>query len=219
MALIPNVVETTARGERAYDIYSRLLRDRIIFLGNEIDDDIANLVIAQLLFLDSEDPDKEISIYINSPGGSLSAGLAIYDTMRYVHPPVSTLCTGLAASAASLILVGGTTGKRFSLPHCTIVLHQPSGGMRTSQATDIEIHAREILRLREIIVGIYAQHTGRSTEQVEHDIERDFFMTPEMAKDYGLIDAIIEPSVKSLGVGQSPNGHTVLKAPGVTPGS
>ena len=215
MALVPSVIESTARGERAYDIYSRLLRDRIIFLGSEIDDDVANLVIAQLLFLDSEDPEKEISIYINSPGGSLSAGLAIYDTMRYVHPPVSTLCTGMAASAASLILVGGTKGKRLSLPHCQIVLHQPSGGMRTSQATDIEIHAREILRLREIIVGIYAQHTGRSTEQVE----RDFFMTPEMAKNYGLIDAIIEPSVKSLGVGHSPNGHSALTAPGVTPGS
>jgi ATP-dependent Clp protease protease subunit len=216
MALVPHVVESTARGERAYDIYSRLLRDRIIFLGSEIDDDVANVVIAQLLFLDSEDPDKEISIYINSPGGSLSAGLAIYDTMRYVHPPVSTLCTGLAASAASLILVGGTAGRRMSLPHCTIVLHQPSGGMRTSQATDIEIHAREILRLREIIVGIYAQHTGRSTEQVERDIERDFFMTPEMAKDYGLIDSIIEPSVKSAGNGHSANGQSVLKAPGVT---
>jgi len=212
MALVPSVIESTARGERAYDIYSRLLRDRIIFLGSEIDDDVANLVIAQLLFLDSEDPEKEISIYINSPGGSLSAGLAIYDTMRYVHPPVSTLCTGMAASAASLILVGGTKGKRLSLPHCQIV-------MRTSQATDIEIHAREILRLREIIVGIYAQRTGRSTEQVERDIERDFFMTPAMAKDYGLIDAIIEPSVKSLGVGHSPNGHSALTAPGVTPGS
>jgi ATP-dependent Clp protease, protease subunit len=211
MALIPNVIETTARGERAYDIYSRLLRDRIIFLGSEIDDDIANLVIAQLLFLDSDDPDKEISIYINSPGGSLSAGLAIYDTMRYVHPPVSTLCTGLAASAASLILVGGTTGKRFSLPHCTIVLHQPSGGMRTSQATDIEIHAREILRLREIIVGIYAKHTGRTTEQVERDIERDFFMTPEMAKDYGLIDEIIRPTEKKPFIAaQSPNGHSLI---------
>src|SRR2546426_9373423 len=210
MALIPNVIETTARGERAYDIYSRLLRDRIIFLGSDIDDDVANLVIAQLLFLDSEDPDKEISIYINSPGGSLSAGLAIYDTMRYVHPPVSTLCTGMAASAASLILVGGTKGKRLSLPPCQIVLHQPRGGMRTAPATGIEIHAREILRLREIIVGIYAQHTGRSTERVERDIERDFFMTPEMAKDYGLIDAIIEPSVKTLAAGLSPNGHGVI---------
>ncbi len=211
MALVPNVVETTARGERAYDIYSRLLRDRIIFLGSEIDDDLANLVIAQLLFLDSEDPDKEISIYINSPGGSISAGLAIYDTMRYVHPPVSTLCTGMAASAASLILVGGAKGKRLSLPHCQIVLPQPSGGMRTSQATDIEIHAREILRLREIIVGIYAEHTGRSKEQVERDIERDFFMTPEMAKDYGLIDEIIQPTEKKPYIAaQSPNGHSLI---------
>ena len=209
MALVPNVIESTARGERAYDIYSRLLRDRIIFVGTQIDDDVANLVIAQLLFLDSEDPDKEISIYINSPGGSLSAGLAIYDTMRYVHPPVSTLCTGLAASAASLILAGGTPGKRFSLPHCTIVLHQPSGGMQgPAQATDIEIHAREILRLREIVIGIYAQHTGRPKEQVERDIERDFFMTPVQAKDYGLIDAIIEPSVKTLAGGFAPNGHS-----------
>ncbi len=207
MALVPNVVESTARGERAYDIYSRLLRDRIIFLGTQIDDDVANLVIAQLLFLDSEDPDKEISIYINSPGGSLSAGLAIYDTMRYVHPPVSTLCTGMAASAASLILAGGTQGKRYSLPHCTIVLHQPSGGIQGAQATDIEIHAREILRLREIVVGIYAQHTGRPKEQIEHDIERDSFMTPAQAKDYGLIDAIIEPSIKTMAGGLSPNGH------------
>jgi ATP-dependent Clp protease, protease subunit len=210
MALVPNVIESTARGERSYDIYSRLLRDRIIFLGSEIDDDVANLVIAQLLFLDSEDPDKEISIYINSPGGSLSAGLAIYDTMRYVHPPVSTLCTGMAASAASLILVGGTTGKRLSLPHCQIVLHQPSGGLQRSQATDIEIHAREILRLREIIVGIYAQHTGRPKEQVERDIERDFFMTPAQAKDYGLIDAIIEPTVKTLAGGFAANGHSPI---------
>jgi len=217
MALIPSVIETTARGERAYDIYSRLLRDRIIFVGTQIDDDIANLVIAQLLFLDSEDPDKEISIYINSPGGSLSAGLAIYDTMRYVHPPVSTLCTGLAASAASLILAGGSPGKRFSLPHCTIVLHQPSGGMQgPAQATDIEIHAREILRLREIVIGIYAQHTGRPKEQVGHDIERDFFMTPAQAKDYGLIDAIIEPSVKTLAGGLSPNGHGVIPTKSVS---
>ena len=210
--LVPNVIETTARGERAYDIYSRLLRDRIIFLGSAIDDDVANLVIAQLLFLDSEDPDKEISIYINSPGGSLSAGLAIYDTMRYVHPAVSTLCTGMAASAASLILAGGTPGKRFSLPHCQIVLHQPSGGMQgPAQATDIEIHAREILRLREIVIGIYAQHTGRPKEQIERDIERDFFMTPQQAKDYGLIDAIIEPSVKTMVAGYSPNGHTTTQ--------
>jgi ATP-dependent Clp protease, protease subunit len=210
MALVPNVIETTSRGERAYDIYSRLLRDRIIFLGSQIDDDVANLTIAQLLFLDSEDPDKELSIYINSPGGSLSAGLAIYDTMRYVRASVSTLCTGMAASAASLVLAGGNPGKRFSLPHCQIVLHQPSGGMQgPAQATDIEIHAREILRLREIVIGIYAQHTGRAKEQVERDIERDFFMTPQQARDYGLIDAIIEPSVKTLAGGFVPNGHGV----------
>ncbi|MEO6796357.1 MAG: ATP-dependent Clp protease proteolytic subunit [Candidatus Dormibacter sp.] len=210
MALVPHVVETTSRGERAYDIYSRLLRDRIIFLGMPIDDDVANVVIAQLLFLDSEDHDKEISIYINSPGGSLSAGLAIYDTMRYVHPTVSTLCTGMAASAASLILCGGAPGKRNSLPHCQIVLHQPSGGMQTSQATDIEIHAREILRMREIVVEIYARHTGRPAEQVQRDIERDFFMTPEQAKDYGLIDGIIPPSEKTAATGYSPNGHGAL---------
>ena len=209
MALIPNVIETTARGERAYDIYSRLLRDRIIFLGSQIDDEVANLGIAQLLFLDSEDPDKEISIYINSPGGSLSAALAIYDTMRYVHPPVSTLCTGMAASGGSLVLAAGTKGKRFSLPHCQIVLHQPSGGMQgPAQATDIEIHAREILRLREVLIGIYTEHTGRPREQVERDIERDFFMTPQQAKDYGLIDAIIEPSMKTIAGGYSPNGHS-----------
>ena len=214
MGLIPNVIETTARGERAYDIYSRLLRDRIIFLGSQIDDEVANLIIAQLLFLDSEDPDKEISIYINSPGGSLSAALAIYDTMRYVHPNVSTLCTGMAASGGSLVLAGGTKGKRFSLPHCQIVLHQPSGGMQgPAQATDIEIHAREILRLREILIGIYADHTGRPKEQVERDIERDFFMTPEQARDYGLIDAIIEPSVKTMAPGYSRNGHGVSVDP------
>ncbi|HET9849815.1 MAG TPA: ATP-dependent Clp protease proteolytic subunit [Candidatus Dormibacteraeota bacterium] len=207
MMLVPNVIESTSRGERAYDIYSRLLRDRIIFVGSQIDDDVANLVIAQLLFLASEDPDKEISIYINSPGGSLSAGLAIYDTMRYVQPPISTLCTGMAASAASLLLVGGARGKRFSLPHCSIVLHQPLGGMQ-GQASDIEIHAREILRMREIVIGIYAEHTGQAREQIERDIERDFFMTPPQAKDYGLIDAIIEPSVKTMVAGYSPNGHT-----------
>ena len=214
--IVPNVIETTARGERAYDIYSRLLRDRIIFLGTPIDDDIANLVIAQLLFLDSEDHDKEISIYINSPGGSLSAGLAIYDTMRYVHPAVSTLCTGMAASAASLILAGGAKGKRHSLPHCQIVLHQPSGGMQTSQATDIEIHAREILRMREIVIEIYARHTGRSQEQVQRDIERDFFMTPEQALDYGLIDGIIQPTEKTAVTGYVPsaNGHGALTPKG-----
>jgi ATP-dependent Clp protease protease subunit len=206
MSLVPNVIETTQRGERAYDIYSRLLRDRIVFVGTPIDDEVANLVIAQLLFLDSEDPEKEISIYINSPGGSMTAGLAIYDTMTYVHPPVATICTGLAASAASLILAGGAPGKRLSLPHGQILLHQPSGALHgPAQATDLEIHAREILRLRQLLHEIYARHTGRPVEQIERDIERDFFMTPEEAKAYGLIDAIVEQAPRALA--QSPNGH------------
>jgi ATP-dependent Clp protease, protease subunit len=208
MTLIPSVIESTQRGERAYDIYSRLLKDRIIFVGTPIDDDVANLVIAQLLFLDSEDPDKEISIYINSPGGSMTAGLAIYDTMAYVHPPVATICTGLAASAASLILCGGAPGKRMSLPHGQILLHQPSGGMQgPAQASDIEIHAREILRLRQLLHEIYARHTGRPVEQIERDIERDFFMTPEEARAYGLIDAIVERAPSALKGGLSANGH------------
>ena len=208
MTLVPNVVEITQRGERAYDIYSRLLRDRIVFVGTAIDDDVANLVIAQLLFLDSEDPDKEIAIYINSPGGSMTAGLAIYDTMRYVHPQVATICTGLAASAASLILAGGEPGKRLSLPHGQILLHQPSGGMQgPAQATDIEIHAREILRMRQLLHEIYARHTGRPIEQIERDIERDFFMTAEQAKDYGLIDGIVERAPRVTPAGFSANGH------------
>jgi ATP-dependent Clp protease, protease subunit len=215
MTLIPNVIETTQRGERAYDIYSRLLRDRIVFVGTPIDDDVANLVIAQLLFLDSEDPDKEISIYINSPGGSMTAGLAIYDTMTYVHPEIATICTGMAASAASLILAGGARGKRLSLPHGQILLHQPSGGMQgPAQATDIEIHAREILRMRQLLVEIYAKHTGRPVEQIERDIERDFFMTPEQAKDYGIIDAIVEraPSLMPSGIGANGHGPGKLEA-------
>ena len=208
MTLVPSVVEITQRGERAYDIYSRLLRDRIVFVGTAIDDDVANLVIAQLLFLDSEDPDKEISIYINSPGGSMTAGLAIYDTMRYVHPQVATICTGLAASAASLILAGGEPGKRLSLPHGQILLHQPSGGMQgPAQATDIEIHAREILRMRQLLHEIYARHTGRPIEQIERDIERDFFMTAEQAKDYGLIDGIVERAPRIAPAGFSANGQ------------
>ncbi|HYM50293.1 MAG TPA: ATP-dependent Clp protease proteolytic subunit [Candidatus Limnocylindrales bacterium] len=204
--LIPNVIETTQRGERAYDIYSRLLRDRIIFLGTPIDDDVANLVIAQLLFLDSEDPDKEISIYINSPGGSMTAGLAIYDTMTYVHPSVATICTGMAASAASLVLAGGAAGRRLSLPHGQILLHQPSGGAQ-GQSTDIEIHAREILRMRELMIEIYARHTGQTKEKIAHDVERDFFMTPEQAKDYGVIDGIVERAPRPLHADFSPNGH------------
>jgi ATP-dependent Clp protease, protease subunit len=210
MTMVPNVIETTQRGERAYDIYSRLLRDRIIFLGTPIDDDVANLIIAQLLFLDSEDPDKEISIYINSPGGSMTAGLAIYDTMTYVHPPVATICTGMAASAASLVLAGGAAGKRLSLPHGQILLHQPSGGAQ-GQGTDIEIHAREILRMRELMIEIYARHTGQPKEKIAHDVERDFFMTSEQAKAYGVIDGIVERAPQPIAGGFSANGHSAGK--------
>jgi ATP-dependent Clp protease protease subunit len=190
--LVPTVIETTGRGERAYDIYSRLLKDRIIFVGGEITDQMANLIVAQLLFLQSEDPEKEIGMYINSPGGSVSAALSIYDTMQYVRPDVLTLCTGFAASGASLLLAGGAAAKRYSLPHSQILIHQPWTGGMQGQATDIEIHAREILRQREELVNIYANHCGRPKEQVERDIERDFFMTPEEAKEWGLIDGVIE---------------------------
>jgi ATP-dependent Clp protease protease subunit len=192
--LVPTVIESTGRGERAYDIYSRLLKDRIVFVGGEINDQMANLIVAQLLFLQSEDPEKDIGIYINSPGGSVSASLSIYDTMQYVRPDILTLCTGFAASGASLLLAGGASGKRYSLPHSQILIHQPwSGGMQ-GQATDIEIHAREILRQREELVNIYSRHCGRPKEQVERDIERDFFMTPEEARAWGLIDGVIEHS-------------------------
>jgi len=190
--LVPTVVENTGRGERAYDIYSRLLKERIIFVGGEIHDQMSNLIVAQLLFLQSEDPEKEIGMYINSPGGSVSAALSIYDTMQYVRPEVVTLCTGFAASGASLLLAGGAAGKRYSLPHSQILIHQPWTGGVQGQATDIEIHAREILRQREELVKIYANHCGRPVEQVERDIERDFFMTPEEAKAWGLIDGVIE---------------------------
>ena len=190
--LVPTVVENTGRGERAYDIYSRLLKERIIFVGGEIHDQMSNLIVAQLLFLQSEDPEKEIGMYINSPGGSVSASLSIYDTMQYVRPEVVTLCTGFAASGASLLLAGGAAGKRYSLPHSQILIHQPWTGGVQGQATDIEIHAREILRQREELVKIYANHCGRPVEQVERDIERDFFMTPEEARSWGLIDGVIE---------------------------
>jgi len=190
--LVPTVIETTGRGERAYDIYSRLLKDRIVFVGGEITDQMANLIVAQLLFLQSEDPEKEIGMYINSPGGSVSGSLSIYDTMQYVRPDVLTLCTGFAASGGSLLLAGGAAGKRFSLPHSQILVHQPWTGGMQGQATDIEIHAREILRQREELVNIYSRHCGRPKEQVERDIERDFFMTPEEARSWGLIDGVIE---------------------------
>ena len=188
--LIPMVVETTNRGERAFDIYSRLLKDRIIFIGTPIDDQVANVVMAQLLFLEGEDPEKDISIYINSPGGSVYAGLAIYDTMQYVRPRVSTICLGLAASMAAVLLAGGANGARYSLPNTRVLIHQPSAGF-SGQATDIAIHAQEILRVRRRLDEILASHTGKSVEDVNRDSERDFFMSADEAKAYGLIDEII----------------------------
>ncbi len=186
---VPYVVEQTHRGERSYDIYSRLLKDRIIMLGTEIDDDVANVIVAQLLFLESEDPDKDISLYINSPGGSVTAGLAIYDTMQYVRPPVATICVGQAASMGAVLLCAGAKGKRQALPNARIMIHQPLGGAR-GQATDIEIHAREILRMRARLNEIIAKHTGQSLERVEKDTERDYFMGSLEAKQYGLIDEV-----------------------------
>ena len=191
MTLVPMVVEQTGRGERAFDIYSRLLKDRIIFLGTQIDDNISNLIIAQILFLESEDPDKDINVYINSPGGVVSAGLAIYDTMQYVRPEISTICVGQAASMGALLLAGGADGKRFALPNSRILIHQPLGGAQ-GQATDIDIQAKEILRLREELNQILAKHTGQTLEKLHKDTDRDFFMTSEEAKDYGIIDKIIE---------------------------
>ncbi|MBI5562546.1 MAG: ATP-dependent Clp endopeptidase proteolytic subunit ClpP [Deltaproteobacteria bacterium] len=185
------VVEQTGRGERAYDIYSRLLKDRIIFLGSQVDDNLANLIIAQLLFLESEDPDKDISLYINSPGGLVTAGLAIYDTMQYVRPSVSTICIGQAASMGALLLAGGAAGKRFALPNARILIHQPLGGAQ-GQATEIDIQAREILRIREELARILAKHSGQPIEKVHKDTERDFFMSGQQARDYGIIDKVIE---------------------------
>jgi ATP-dependent Clp protease protease subunit len=190
MSLIPIVVEQTSRGERAYDIYSRLLKDRIIFLGTAIDDIVANTVIAQLLFLDAEDPGKDIYVYINSPGGIVSSGLAIYDTMNYLKSPVSTICIGQAASMGALLLAAGTAGKRFSLPNSRIMIHQPLGGFQ-GQATDIAIHAKEILKLKDALNGILAKHTGQPLEKVSADTERDFFMSGDDAKAYGIIDEVI----------------------------
>jgi ATP-dependent Clp protease, protease subunit len=191
MPLVPMVIERTARGEREYDIFSRLLNERIVFLGSAVDDQIANLIVAQLLHLESSDPDKDISIYINSPGGSIYAGLAIYDTMQFIKPDVQTICVGIAMSMGSLLLTGGAAGKRFSLPNSRILIHQPSAGFE-GQSTDIEIHAREILKTRDRIDEIYAQHTGKSVEEVHDDMERDRFFTPEGAVEYGLIDRVIE---------------------------
>ena len=188
--LIPMVVEQTGRGERAYDIYSRLLKDRIVFLGTQVTDDIANVIIAKLLFLESEDPEKDIHFYINSPGGSVSAGLAIYDTMQYIRPSVSTLCLGQAASMGALLLTAGEKGKRFALPYARIMIHQPLGGAQ-GQATDIDIQAREILRVREQLNQILSGHTGQSMKRIEKDTDRDFFMTSEHAVEYGLVDEVI----------------------------
>lgn len=196
--LVPIVVEQTGRGERSYDIYSRLLKDRIIFLGGGIDDNVANLVIAQLLFLEAEDPDKDIHLYINSPGGVVTAGMAIYDTMRYIKAPVSTICIGQAASMGAFLLSGGEKGKRFSLANSRIMIHQPLGGFQ-GQATDIHIHAKEILRMKDQLNELLADHTGQSVEKVAADTERDYFMSGEEAKAYGIIDAIVTRNVVTGG--------------------
>ncbi len=192
MTLIPMVVEQTARGERAYDIYSRLLKDRIIFLGGGIDDDVANLIIAQLLHLEGEDPDKDIMLYVNSPGGDLIASLAIYDTMQYVRPDIATICVGLAASGGALVLAGGAKGKRSSLPYSRIMIHQPWGGAQGT-TTDIDIQAKEFLQMRALMNEILARHTGQALERLERDTDRNFWMSAEAAKEYGIIDEVIHP--------------------------
>ena len=191
MTLVPMVIEKDGRGERAYDIYSRLLKERIVFLGTTIDDVVANLIIAQLLFLESEDPAKDIYVYVNSPGGLITSGLAIYDTMQYVKPAISTICIGQAASMGAVLLAGGAKGKRYALPHARVLIHQPLGGAQ-GQATDIDIQAREILRMREEITAILTKHTGQEPEKIRQDTERDFFMTADQALKYGIIDQIVE---------------------------
>ena len=196
--LVPMVVEQTARGERAYDIYSRLLKDRVVFIVGGIDDNVANLVVAQLLFLESENPDKDIHLYINSPGGVVTSGLSIYDTMQFIKPDVSTICVGQAASMGSLLLAGGAKGKRYCLPHSRIMIHQPSGGFQ-GQASDIDIHAREVLSLREKLNAILAKHTGQPIEQIAKDSDRDHFMNGETAVEYGLIDTVLEKRTEAPG--------------------
>ena len=195
--LVPMVVEQTARGERAYDIYSRLLKDRVVFIVGGIDDHVANLVVAQLLFLESENPDKDVHLYINSPGGIVTAGLSIYDTMQFIKPDVSTICVGQAASMGSLLLAGGTKGKRYCLPHSRIMIHQPSGGFQ-GQASDIDIHAREVLKLRARLNEILAKHTGQTVERIERDSDRDNFMDAEAAVEYGLIDTVLEKRAETV---------------------
>lgn len=191
MLTVPFVIEQTGRGERAYDIYSRLLKERIVFIGTPIDDTVANLVIAQLLFLEAEDAAKEIYLYINSPGGIVSSGLAIYDTMQYIKPAVSTICIGMAASMAALLLAGGAKGKRYGLPHSRIMIHQPEGAFQ-GQATDIEIHAREVLKIRELLNKLLAKHTGKAEDKIAKDTDRNYFMSAAEAKEYGIIDEVIE---------------------------
>ncbi len=191
LGLVPMVIESTGRGERAYDIYSRMLKERVVFLVGPVEDHMSNLIVAQLLFLESENPDKDIHLYINSPGGAVTAGLAIYDTMQFIKPDVSTVCIGQAASMGTLLLTGGAKGKRFALPHARMMVHQPSGGFQ-GQATDIEIHTREILRVRERLNSIMAKHTGRTLEQIGEDTDRDYFMDGAEAVNFGLIDAVIE---------------------------
>ena len=200
MPLVPMVVQQDSRGERAFDIYSRLLRERVVFLGTAIDDEVANLIVAQLLHLEADDPDKDIQMYINSPGGVVYAGLAIYDTMRFIKPDVATICCGIAMSMGSLILAGGAAGKRSALPNSRILIHQPSGGFQ-GQATDIQIHAKEALELRRRIEEIYAEHTGQPKEQISADLERDRFFTSEQARDYGLIDRVFTDRVNGNGNG------------------
>jgi ATP-dependent Clp protease protease subunit len=197
MNLVPMVVEQTSRGERAYDIYSRLLKDRIVFIGSPIDDEVANLVIAQLLFLEAEDPDKDINLYINSPGGIVTAGMAIYDTMQFIKPQVAAVCLGQAASMAAVLLAGGAQGKRTALPNARILIHQPMGGTH-GQATDIKIQAEEILRMREHLNGILAKHTGQPMERIAADTERDYYMSAEQAKTYGIIDQVVAKRAASL---------------------
>ena len=190
MSLVPMVVEQTNRGERSYDIYSRLLKERIVFLGEEVNDVTASLIVAQLLYLESEDPDKDIYLYINSPGGSITAGMAIFDTMQYIKPQVSTICTGMAASMGAFLLAAGEKGKRFALPNSEILIHQPLGGFQ-GQATDIDIHAKRILRTKETLNRILCERTGKPLEKIQHDVERDYFMSAEEAMEYGLIDEVI----------------------------
>jgi ATP-dependent Clp protease protease subunit len=210
--LVPIVVEQTNRGERAYDIYSRLLKDRIIFLGAPIDDVFANLIIAQLLFLEAEDPEKDINLYINSPGGSVTAGLGIYDTMQYVKPSINTICLGQAASMGAFLLTAGTKGKRYALPNARVMIHQPMGGFQ-GQATEIDIHAREILKIRERLNEIMAKHTGQPLDKISQDTERDYFMSSEEAKRYGLIDEVITRPLKSLKpVGSTDSGKDAGKS-------